>query len=279
MDYILRGTFDTCEEALKLNDSGAARLGALAYADDVALVTATPDLAQRLLSKMEIAAKKVGLSININKTEYMFLPQAKPHLSLTVAGQTINTTSRFTYLGSEVADSRTAFLQRRAKAWAAASKLRKIFHSHTVKEVIKVLLFRATVESVLFYAAETLAVSPTFAKEVDRTHSALLRFALGIHWPTKITNTSLYERVKIPLASKTIRSRRLRLYGHLKRNWTSTPAGLLLHYPSQCKYRRGGHRRIVFERTIADDLRILGANEEDTLNRERWRQLCEEASL
>ena len=96
-----------------------------------------------------------------------------------------------------MSDSEQAFHQRKLKAWAAATRLSKVANSKAAEQ-LKVRLFRATVESVLLFAAETLAVSPTLSKKIDSAHSSLLRYSLGIHWPQLVSNEVLFGRTQCP---------------------------------------------------------------------------------
>ena len=51
------------------------------YADDIALLANTPAQAETLLHGLERATAGIGLPVNANKTEYMFLIKAvtSPH--------------------------------------------------------------------------------------------------------------------------------------------------------------------------------------------------------
>ena len=115
------------------------------------------------------------------------------------------------------------------------------------------------------------------AKEIDSSHSAQLRFALGIHWPLKVSNDNLYQQSAIPRCHQTIRHRRLRLYSHIMRHWNEIPAGLILHTEPTEKFRVGGHRRITYEKAIKGDLNLLQATVQDTSDRPKWKEVCESA--
>ena len=207
------------------------------------------------------------------------LPETGPHQALLVNGQPIKQVSHFVYLGSEVPDSEAAFQQRRQKAWVVAAKLDKVAKS-SASEHLKARLFRATVESVLLYAAETLAVSNTLGKKIDGAHSALLRHSMGIHWLMRVSNEELYQRADCPCGSKTVRIRRLGLYGHVMRHPSETPAGAVLHTIPTEKYRVGGHRRVTFEATVSRDLEDLGVdNPALYLDRQAWKNLLSRATL
>ena len=58
------------------------------------------------------------------------------------------------------------FKVRKALAWSACHKLRKIWTS-TLSKRITIRLFIATVESVLLYGAETWTITQTIKKQLD----------------------------------------------------------------------------------------------------------------
>ena len=208
----------------------------------------------------------------------MVFPSDTPHNHLQVSNGHIKLVNNFTYLGIDVSDSRTAFRNRRVKAWAAAAKLSIISRSE-IRDDLKVQLFKAITESVLLYRAEALTINATLAKEIDRPHSALLRNALNIHWPQRVTNISLYQLARIPRGGKTARKKRLGLYGHVMRHPTEIPAGLILHTQPKEKYRVGGHRRTTYEAVIAADFQLLLASPTAWQDRNAWNMIVTNAAL
>jgi exonuclease III len=276
LDFVLRVVFTSKEFALQITTGKNAAIGALVFADDIALLASDPAAAQVLLSRLVASAQKVGLEVNTEKTEYMVFPEDMQHDPIEISGQPLKQVPSFIYLGVQVSDSREAFRLRRAKAWAAASRLSKVFHS-AVKEPLKVRLFQATVESVLFYGTETLTITKSLGCEIDSAHSALLRHALGIHWPQKVSNEELYKRANCPKGSQTVRYRRLQLYGKVMQHRDELPARLIIQTQPVEKYRVGGHRRLTFEKIIADDLSLLNCDPSTVLNKKAWNEMCNRA--
>jgi exonuclease III len=276
VDFILRDIFNNDELAFRVTTGGHSKIGALAYADDIALIAKDPAAGQTLVDKLSASAAKIGLLINQAKTEYMVFPKNLPHDPIKISGKSLKLVSTFTYLGVEASDSRAALVARKNKAWAAAVKLNSIFTS-SVKEKLKVLLFRATVESVLLYCIETHAIPKTLAKELDANHSALLRYALGIHWPQKVSNRDLYKRADCPTGSQIARQRRLKLYGHVTRHKNVSPAGMILSIQPKEKFRVGGHKRITFEKVIEEDMELLEINKQMVTDVKAWNEECNKA--
>ena len=89
-------------------------------------------------------------------------------------------------------------------------------------------LFKAVVETVLLYNAETWTVTETLEKRLDAAHSELLRAAFGIHCPNKVTNVELYSRMGLCPTSETLKKRRLRLAGHAIRAEAYCPEPIII---------------------------------------------------
>ena len=73
------------------------------YADDVAILANTPNLAETLLHSMERAATGIGLHVNAHKTEYMCFNQAGD--ISTLEGTSLKLVDKSTYLGSSVSST------------------------------------------------------------------------------------------------------------------------------------------------------------------------------
>ena len=112
-------------------------------------------------------------------------------------------------------------------------------------------------------------MTETRERALDASYRALLRFALGIHYPERITNQALMDRAKIPALSSTLRQRRQRLLGHSLRSYgrgNEVPLGLtLLHRPNE-RLRRGQARTVTITATFAEDLAKLGMSPTATVS-------------
>ena len=111
-----------------------------------------------------------------------------------------------------IADSRSAIQQQHQLAWIAAQKLTPMWDG-VASDKAKMQLFKSTVETVLLYSCEALAFTDTNAKNLDASHSALMCYSLGVHFPTQLSNKDLYARTRIAPATTTLLRSRLRLIG------------------------------------------------------------------
>ena len=87
------------------------------YADDLALLTSTPNQAESLLHTLEQAARGIGLHVNVNKTEYMCLKRERA--MSTLSGRPLKLIDKFTYLGSNISSTESDVDICFAKAWTA----------------------------------------------------------------------------------------------------------------------------------------------------------------
>ena len=170
------------------------------------LISDNPEAAQRQLARFEAASAQVGLRLNVNKTEVMYVGDTnlQQHLIQTSDGNILRVCDDFCYLGCNIADSKTAFQKRRQLAWIAARRLSVVWDSNA-SESAKIDLFKACIESVLFYSGESLTLTTTLSSQVDASHRALLRYAIGVRYPQRISTHELYARTCVPPATTTLR--------------------------------------------------------------------------
>ena len=126
----------------------------LAFADDMAILTKSTDDAQKQIRALQSLARIAGLELNFgkNKTEIELRHGACGKV-LDIDGTELTVTSRYTYLGIQPLDPDQSFSVRLQKAWGAAKKLQRVWHSG-VKLATKMLLFTTFVASSFFYGCE-----------------------------------------------------------------------------------------------------------------------------
>ena len=278
VDYIMTLTIDDDE-----TDSGftlkparsrrvvAEKLADVEFADDVALVTDTIEGAQLLLERLETAANSVGLAMNDSKTKFMTFntPEEECVLASTTGNQLEHVTD-FIYLGSWVATTEKDLRIRKAKAWAACHKLKKIWKSN-LRKGLKIRLFVATVESILLYGSETWTLTESLRKRIDGCYTRMLRMALNVDWKQHQTNKEVYGR--LPRATMKIQERRMRLAGHIHRHPELVAHRLLLWEPTHGARSRG-RPALTYIDNLRNDTGLADTEEIGRLMADRtlWRQ-------
>ena len=133
LDYVLRTSIDKIKEnGFELTKKRSRRYPATTiidadYADDIAILANTPDLAETLLHSLERAAASIGLYVNAHKTEYMCYNQTGD--ISTLEGTPLKLVDKFTYLGSSVESTEKDIETRLTKAWTAINRLSIIWKS------------------------------------------------------------------------------------------------------------------------------------------------------
>ena len=218
LDYVLRKTFAGREKELgfQLYRQRSRRVPAvtvtdLDFADDLALLTEEMEQAQEILLRLENEAEKVGLMCNAKKTEVQAFNQDRPVSIQAKNGETLKVVENFKYLGAWTQSSASDISVRKALAWSACHRLRKVWSSK-LRRQMKERLFIATVESVLLYGSETWTLTKTLEKQLNGCYTRMLRLAMNVSGKDHITNVELYGSLK-PIATN-IQERRMRLAGH-----------------------------------------------------------------
>ena len=268
LDYVLRISMDennTKGLLLKPRTSRrhpAQHITDLDFADDLAIPSDTVANAESLLHALEEAAAHVGLYCNASKTEYTST-SPEPSMS-TLAGNIIKHVPDFQYLGSHIMDSEKDFTIRKALAWSACNKLEKIWKSGITKQ-LKVNLFRATVEPILLYGAETWTMNAKMHRRLDGCYTNMLRRIQNMSWKDHHTLSEIYGN--IPKLSTRLAERRARFAGHCFRAKDEAVSDLVFWKPSNS-------RKLTFPDVISRDTGIdvkeLPTAMED---RDCWREI------
>ena len=114
------------------------------------------------------------------------------------------------------------------------------------------------VESTLLYNSELWSLTNTLNNKLDAFHRRLLRYAIGAHWPKKISNEDIYEITKQNPISRSIQRRRLSWFGHLMRLPENTPARQAFEVAIGPKKRKRGRPKHIWINTLQEDFNELG---------------------
>ena len=107
--------------------------------------------------------------------------------------------------------------------------------------------------------------------ELEVGEMKMLRFALGVTRKGRIRNRYIRGLIKVERFSKKVREARLRWYGHVMRRdeWYVGRKVLTMELPGK---RRRGRQNRRFMDVIKDDMKVVGAMEEEVHDREEWRK-------
>ena len=282
LDYALRRAIEGREEELgfTLHPRRSRRVGAesicdLDFADDIVLLSNEIEQAKQLVHSVEAECVLVGLRLNAVKTKVMFFNtdvQTLHSMDGTEIKQALTDTGDqdFIYLGSWCTKDRD-IRTRKALAWKSLHKLNKVWSSDMSRK-IKINLFRATTETILLYGSSTWTLTKQEETSLDGTYTRMLRKVLNINWSERITNATLYG--SLSRVSETIRTRRLKLAGHVFRD-NSSPAHRTVTWLPTHGYAVRGRPQTSFVDKLLQDSEASTVPELESLMRDReiWRSI------
>ena len=262
---------------------GSFELGDLEYADDAALLTNTLKNLTLALNTFRDEAAKLGLKVNWEKTELMFIGEGQDPAPLVYDGLEVKFVYKFKYLGSLLTKDgnlKPEIDRRRALAAAAMKSLHRPLWKRTcVSRHTKMRIYQSSVLPILLYGSETWALNRTLTARINGFDSRSLRRIERIHWTDHVSNEELRRRTGQPPASSTIARRRTRWFGHILRMADDHPTKqALLFDPGQAGWRRPrGAPRTRWLDVIARDLNACGVTMEQAPqlanDRAYWRRL------
>jgi hypothetical protein len=296
MDFIMRQAIPDNSnygfEYTKRNGSRqpSQKIAELLFADDIALISGNIVEMQIMLDNVIKNAKLVGLQINVKKTQWLVAgKEVNTKDTLTVNSVPLEKIDDYKYLGVWIKSTMKEFNVRKALAWEAAKRIKKLWISPTLSEHLKIRVFQTCVESVLLYAGETWSLTKLMEKQLDGTYTKLLRYCLNIKWQDKIPNYILYQN--IPPVSLRLKARRMSFAGHCFRSRYTAPQPsmdfILWRYKGQMS--RGALNRKTHLKLLCEDSELSTGIKDidasiislsiDMRNREKWRDKINEQKL
>ena len=127
----------------------------LRYADDTTLMAESEEELKSFLMKVKEESEKVGLKLNIQKTNIM---ASSPITSWEIDGETVETVSDFIFLGSKITadgDCSHEINRRLLLGRKGMTNLDSIFKSRDIILPTKVCLVKAMVFPVVMYGYES----------------------------------------------------------------------------------------------------------------------------
>ena len=267
-------------------DVGSAHFTDIDYADDAVLFTDNPDNWSHVLRSYEAAACTMGLHTNWSKTKVQNIGAGPAPDPVQMDGQTVESVTKFTYLGSDVDSDgySTPEIHRRiGMASSIMGQLDRIWKQQNLSLHTKLRVYSSLVLSVLLYGSETWTMRKTDSDKVQAFHMSSQRRILGIRWYDHVTNSTVKETTGLADLTLMIADRRHSVFGHICRLSTEAPARRALQLcidvssglrpADDWKRPPGRPRRTWLKQLEEDSGRTVGALSIVAQDRVAWRSL------
>ena len=168
-----------------------------------------------LLMKVKVKSEKVGLKLNIQKTN---ITATGPIILWEIDGETM---SDFIFLGSKItADGDCSHSIKRLLllGWKVMTNLDSILKSRDITLPTKVRLVKAMVFPVVMYGCESCTVKKAEHRRIDGFELWCWRRLLRVPWTARRSNQSILKEISPGCSLKGLMLKlKLQYFGHLMR--------------------------------------------------------------
>ncbi len=254
---------------------GNSYLTSLFFADDQVIIANDEEDMDYMIRKLTAEYEEWGLTINLNKTEYLKIKDEEKDDQLSITK--IKKCDEFKYLGSVITKEGTSQRDIRNKVQQGrkiTQTLNSLLWSPKIKLQTKMTLYTAVVETILTYGSECWQMTEKSKRQLEVVEMDYLRRACRISKLEHIPNTEIRRKTgRIYNTVDTVESKQLLWYGHVMRMGDERWPKRAIQYVPWNKRRRGrptlewreGIRKIMEDRAI---------EEEEWTDRKRWRSKC-----
>ena len=182
-----------------------------------------------LLMKVKEESEKVGLKLNIQTTKIM---ASGPITSWEIDGETVETVSDFTFLGSKITadgDCSHEIKRHLILGRKVMTKLDSILKSRDITLPIKVHLVKAMVFPVVVYGCENWIMKKAECRKIDAFELWCWRRLLRVPWTARRSNQSILKEISPGYSLEGLKLKlKLQYFGHLMRRVDSLEKTLML---------------------------------------------------
>ena len=167
----------------------------LRYADDTILMAESEEELKSLLIKVKEESEKVGIKLNIQKTNIM---TSGPITLWQIDGETVVTVTDFIFGGSKITadgDCSHEIKRRLLLGRKVMINLDSIFKSRDITLSTKVHLVKAVVFPVVMYGCESWTVKKAKHQRIDAFELWCWRRLLQVPWTARRSNQSILKKI------------------------------------------------------------------------------------
>ena len=201
----------------------------LRYTDDTTLMAENEEELKGLLMKVKEESEKVGLKLNIQKTEIM---ASGPITSWQIDGETMDTVSDFIFLGSKITahgDCSHEIKRYLLLGRKAMTNPDNVLKSRDITLPLKVCLVKAMVFPVVMYGCESWTIMKAECQKIDAFELWCWRILLRVPWTARRSNQYILNEINPEYSLEGLMLKlKLQNFGHLRRRADSLKKTLTL---------------------------------------------------
>ncbi len=181
-----------------------SKLGCLFYADDLMVISTSPEGLQRSLDKIDTYCKKWKLKINLSKSKAMCMSTngKNSETSFNIGSETIENVKSYPYLGIELTNTGSMKMSQANlsdKSMRALFKLKNTLAGSDIKAPAALKLFDQLIKPIALYGGEIWGadcLNPNtphdFLKSLskpicEKVNTSMCRFLLGVHAKSQLS--------------------------------------------------------------------------------------------
>ena len=167
----------------------------LRYADDTTLMAKSEEELKSLLMKVKDESEKVGLKLNIQKTNIM---ASGPITSWQIDGETMETVTDFIFWGSKITaddDCSHEIKRHLLLGRKAVPNLDSTLKSREITLLTKVHLIKALVFPVVMYGCESWTIKKAEHQRIDAFELWCWRRLLRVPWTARRSSQSILQKI------------------------------------------------------------------------------------
>ena len=196
----------------------------LRYVDDTALIADSEEKLQKLVDVVKECSSEAGLDMNAKKTKTMVVskhPERDKTIDIKIDGETLEQVDQFKYLGTQVTDDARTEKELNCRIGAAKTKFSLLMSILTSKQLsipLKIRVLSCYVFSVFGYGSEAWTLTKVMEEKIEAFEMWCFRKMGAISYKDRVTNENVLKKLKTERKLlKTIKQRKLRYFGHVKR--------------------------------------------------------------
>ena len=204
------------EEAQAGIKTARRNINNLRYAVETTLMAESEDELKSLLKKVKEESEKVGLKLNIQKTEIM---ACGPVTSWQIDGETVETVSDFILGGSKITadgDCSHEIKRHLLLGRKVMTNLDSILKSRDITLSAKVHLVKAVVFPIVMYGCESWTIKKAEHRRIDAFEVWCWRRLLRVPWTARRSNQSILKEISPECSLEGLMLKlKLQYFGHL----------------------------------------------------------------